>query len=127
MKLTVRLAMAVVASLGMAAFSHAADAVPSDASQPKAVAEQIVRGDVLLTEGEFYFVKDVSGHEIRLHVNKETKSDVKVKVGDKIEARVTPDGHATSLMLQVPQNGTAPAMPGTNSPPPQRFPERLVQ
>jgi len=38
---------------------------------------------------------------------------VKVKVGDKIEARVTPEGHATSITLQIPQNSTAPVVPGT--------------
>lgn len=68
-----------------------------------------------MREGEFYIVKDITGHEVRLHVNKETKLDGTVKVGDKIEARVTSEGHATSLMSQVPQNGTAPVMPGAGS------------
>jgi hypothetical protein len=110
-----RLAVAVLASLGMVAISHAADPMPSDSSRAKTVSDQIVRGDVLMTEGEFYIVKDITGHEVRLHVNKETKFNGTVKVGDKIEARVTSEGHTTSLTVQVPQNGTAPIMPGTDS------------
>jgi hypothetical protein len=111
----------------MGAISHAADPMPSDSSKTKMVSDQIVRGDVLMTEGEFYIVKDITGHEVRLHVNKDTKLDGTVKVGDKIEARVTSEGHATSLTLQIPQNGTAPVMPGTDSTATQRSPERLVQ
>ena len=120
------LAVAVLVGLGMVTPSYAADPVLNDSSQTQLVSEQIVRGDVLMREGEFYIVKDTSGHEVRLHVNKETKLDGPVKAGDKIEARVTPEGHATSLTLQVPQNGTAPIMPGRDSAFPQQFPERLV-
>jgi hypothetical protein len=127
MRIRRRLAVAVLASLGMVGLSHAADPLPSDASKTKAVSDQIVRGDVLMKEGDFYIVKDITGHEVRLHVNKDTKLDGTVKVGDKIEALVTSEGHATSLTVQVPQNGTAPVMPGTGSTATQRSPERLVQ
>lgn len=121
------LAVAVVASFGMVMLSHAADPMPSDSSKSKLVSEQVVKGDVLMREGEFYIVKDTTGHEVRLHVNKETKLDGHVKVGDKIEARVTSEGHATSLMVQIPQNGTTPVMPGRDLTSPQQSPERLVQ
>lgn len=118
MKIKRSLAVAVVVSLGMVTFSQADDQPPTDSSKTIAGSGQIVRGDVLLTEGEFYIVKDVTGHEVRLRVNKETKLDGTVKVGDKIEARVTSEGHATSLTLQIPQNGTAPMMtnPSPTSP-----------
>ena len=127
MRLRQCLAGAVLVSLGMVSVGHAADPMVSDPSKTKAVSEQVVRGDVLMREGEFYIVKDVTGHEVRLHVNKETKLDGTVKVGDKIEARVTSEGHATSLTLQIPQNGTTPVMPGRDATVPQQSPERLVQ
>lgn len=67
-----------------------------------------------MIEGEFYFVKDTSGHEVRLHVSKETKVEDRIKVGDKIEARVTSEGHAMTIAVQIPQNGTAPFSPNTD-------------
>ena len=113
MKRTGTLVMAAMLSFGLVALSSMVEPILTDSSKTMAMPEQIVKGDVLMTEGEFYIVKDITGHEVRLHVNKETKLDgmVKVKVGDKIEARVTPEGHAVSIMLQVPQNGTVPTVP----------------
>jgi len=113
MKGTETLVMAAVLSFGLVALSSTVEPILTDSSQTMAMPEQIVKGDVLMTEGEFYIVKDITGHEVRLHVDKETKLDgtVKVKVGDKIEARVTPEGHAMSITLQFPQNGTTPVVP----------------
>lgn len=113
--MNLRRSLVVVAlwSLGMVTFSHAADSLPGDSSKTMAVSEQIVRGDVLMREGEYYIVKDITGHEVRLHVTIETKLAGTLKVGDKIEARVTAEGHAMSIMLQIPQNGTAPPSPNT--------------
>lgn len=66
-----------------------------------------------MIEGEFYFVKDTSGHQVRLHVNRETKLEDRIKVGDKIEAKVTPEGHVMVMAVQIPQNGTTPLLPNT--------------
>lgn len=101
------LIVAAALSLGVTLPVRAAD---SSSPVPSQIAstQQTVKGDVQLIEGEFYFVKDTSGHEVRLHVNGETKLEDRIKVGDKIEARLTPDGHAMSVLLQIPQNGTAP-------------------
>lgn len=111
MKLTGNLVMAAMLSFGLVTLSGAVEPILTDSSKTMAMPERIVKGDVLMTEGEFYIVKDITGHEVRLHVNKETKLDGKVKVGDKIEARVTPEGHATSITLQIPQSSTAPVVP----------------
>ena len=80
-----------------------------------------------MREGEFSIVKDITGPEVRVHVNKETKLDGMVKVGDKIEARVTSEGHATSLTQQIPQHGTTPVMPGRDTTVAQQSSERLAQ
>ena len=111
MKLTGTLVMAAMLSFGLVVVSSMVGPIVTDSSKTMAMPEQVVKGDVLMTEGEFYIVKDITGHEVRLHVNKDTKLDGKVKVGDKIEARVTPEGHASSITLQVPQSGTAPVVP----------------
>jgi uncharacterized protein YdeI (BOF family) len=59
----------------------------------------VVKGELLKIQGEFYTVKDSSGKEVRLHVNKETKMDSPVNVGDKIEAERTASDHALSIKL----------------------------
>jgi hypothetical protein len=116
------LVVAAALSLGMTPPSHAADSPPPVPSQP-ASPEHTIKGDVQLIEGEFYFVKDISGHEVRLHVNGGTKLEDRIKVGDKIEARVTSEGHAMSILLQIPQNGTAPPLSNTGPISLQRVPE----
>lgn len=74
---------------------------------PKAVVEtspqQAVKGEIVKTEGEFYIVKDPSGKEVRIHVDKTTMVDKgsglgeTLKVGDQIEVEVTPQGHARTV------------------------------
>jgi hypothetical protein len=104
------LVMTLAFSFGMVSLGHGTEPSPGDLSNG-AASELIVKGDVQLIEGEFYFVKDISGHEVRLHVNGQTKLEDRIKVGDKIEARVTSKGHATSIAVQIQQNGTAPPLP----------------
>ena len=63
----------------------------------KLQAASVVTGELLRIQGEFYTVKETSGNEVRLHVNKETKMDIPVNVGDKIEAERTASDHALSI------------------------------
>lgn len=84
-------------------------ATDSGSAQPAAVT--VVRGSVLLVDGEYLVVKEMSGREVRVHVSADTKLEglsSKVKAGDKIEAMVTPEGHATSIALQVSESGPVP-------------------
>jgi len=73
-------------------------------------AEQIVKGDVLLKEGEFYIIRDITGHEVRVHVGPDTKMEARLKTGDKIEAKVTSDGHAISIRVPLPGENSPAAM-----------------
>jgi hypothetical protein len=74
---------------------------------------QTVRGDVLNIEDEFYIVKDISGHEMRIHVDKDTKMEDRIKVGDKIEAQINSNAHASAMKVQIPDTGVSkPASPG---------------
>ena len=110
MKLLRTFFVASVFSIGLASLGHGAEPIPTDSSKA-AASDLTIKGDVQVIEGEFYFVKDTTGHQVRLHVNNETKLEDRIKVGDKIEAMVTSEGHATSITLQIPQNGTAPPLP----------------
>jgi hypothetical protein len=97
-------------SFSLAPLVHGAEPIQTDSSNA-AASELTIKGDVQLIEGEFYFVKDMTGHQVRLHVNNETKLKDRIKVGDKIEASVTPEGHVMAMAVQIPQNGTAPLLP----------------
>ena len=74
----------------MASLSYAA----GDTAEPST---QTLKGDLLKIEGEFYVVKDMSGKEIRLHVDKTTKLEGTIKAGDKVEAQATEKNHALSI------------------------------
>jgi uncharacterized protein YdeI (BOF family) len=94
-KLIVPFMFAMVLGFGMASLSFAADmAAPST---------QTVKGDLLKIDGEFYVVKDMSGKEVRLHVDKTSQLDGTFKAGDKIEAQATDKGHASSIKQATPK------------------------
>ena len=80
----------------------------------KDVKGTVVRGRIKKIEGEAgdnFLVKDTAGKEIRMRVDKQTLKasanirDEAFKEGDKIEAYVTPDGHAHSISLLRSQGG----------------------
>ena len=78
-----------------------------ESGQPAAASE--IKGDVLYWEGDELVVREMSGHEVRLRVTSETKIEGvsgKLKTGDKIAARVGPEGPALSITLQIPDSGS---------------------
>jgi hypothetical protein len=81
---------AMMVSVGVASLSYAADEMAP-------VSTQTIQGDVLKIDGEFYVVKEMSGKEIRLHVDKTTTLDDAIKTGDKVEAQATEKNHALSI------------------------------
>jgi hypothetical protein len=79
-----------------------AQADPAGSGSNQAVSNS-VKGDILYVDGEYLVVKEVSGKETRVHVNGETRLNGvagKLKAGDKVEATVTAEGHATTVALQ---------------------------
>lgn len=98
-------AFSAVLSVGMAPLTYAAEpmAAPGEMVAP---GSQAIKGDLLKIEGEFYVVKEASGKEVRLHVDKTSKLDGTFKAGDKIEAEASPQGHA----LSIKPAGAAPGM-----------------
>ena len=97
-KLIGLIALAVVLGFVTATLSYAA-------GEMAAPAPQTVTGDVLKIEGEFYVVKDMTGKEVRLHVDKTTRLEGDLKAGDRIEAQVTEKGHALSI-TKPPEAGS---------------------
>jgi hypothetical protein len=89
-------AFAVIIGVGMASYSYGA----GDMAAPST---QTVNGDLLKIDGEFYVVKDTSGKEVRLHVDKTSQLDGTFKAGDKIEAQATDKGHASSIKQATPK------------------------
>lgn len=55
-----------------------------------------IKGTLMRTEGEYYYIKDNDGKEQKVHVDKSTKLD-KVLPGDMVKAYVTDKGHTTTL------------------------------
>lgn len=86
---------AMILGVGLAGLSYAA----ADMAAPGL---QTVKGDLLKIEGDAYVVKDMTGKEIRLHVDKTTELEGSFKAGDKIEARATEQDHALSIKHAQP-------------------------
>lgn len=110
LKLTI-LAIAIV-TIGLIAVggSQVEARSPSESSPLK-----IVTGEVYKVEGEFqmskdshgddtldivdtsYIITDQSGKEVRLELDDQTKIRRKVNPGDKIEAKISSEGHTLSV------------------------------
>ena len=87
---------AAIIGIGMTSLTYAAEpmAAPGEMAAPGA---QTVKGDLLKIEGDFCVVKDATGKEVRLHVDKTSKVEGALKAGDKIEAQASEKGHALSI------------------------------
>jgi len=97
--------LALFLTLAVVTPSHAAEE-----AQPTVTTA--VKADVMYWEGEEVIVKEVSGRELRLRMTAETKvtgvAGGRLKTGDKIAAQVAPDGHALSIVVQIPDSGMPP-------------------
>lgn len=63
-----------------------------------------IKGEVVRVDGENYFVKQEDGKVVRMHVDRttNTKSSMKAKPGDNVEAKVDSQGHAISFLTDQP-------------------------
>jgi uncharacterized protein YdeI (BOF family) len=48
----------------------------------------LIEGRVLKIEGDSYFVRDISGKDVRLHVDRTTTKDGNITIGDSVQAQV---------------------------------------
>jgi hypothetical protein len=113
--------IAFIGALGLAAgtavLTFAADKAPL--SEPSITGSgqtqgfRIVQGEVLKMEGNTYLVRDETGQEVRLTVNKDSKITTAFEVGDRIVAQVSDQGVVTLINKSEagPQTGTQPSAP----------------
>jgi archaellin len=89
---------AVIATfgLGLATLGYAADA-PKEVPAKKVQSESnIVRGELIKVDGDFYVIKNLAGKELRIQVDNHTMTERgavdnnALKPGDKVEAELTP-------------------------------------
>ncbi len=98
MKLLLSILTLVLFGIG-AGIAGATDPMSDKEAKPtlgERFTKDTVEGTLMRTDGEYYWVKDTSGKEIRLHVDASTKLD-KVIQGDKVKAYITDQGHITTL------------------------------
>ena len=98
MKLTLSVLTVVILGFG-AGIVGAADPMAEKEAKPtlgERITKDTVKGTLMRVDGEYYWVKDTDGKEIRLHVDASTKLDKVVK-GDKVKAYITDQGHTTTL------------------------------
>jgi translation initiation factor IF-1 len=59
-----------------------------------------ITGEVVRIEGDDYFVKGQDGKEVRLHTDETTQKarNINIEPGDRIEAKVTDQNHALSIL-----------------------------
>jgi hypothetical protein len=60
------------------------------------ITKDTVKGTLMKTEGEYYWIKDNDGKEVKIHVDKSTKMD-KVVPGDMVKAYIPDKAHTTPL------------------------------
>ena len=94
------LAVCTVGALGWGVeIVGAAESMLDNEAKPtigERLSKDTVKGTLMKIDGESYWVKDMNGKEIKLHVDLSTKRD-KVIVGDKVKAYVADNGHTTTL------------------------------
>jgi uncharacterized protein YdeI (BOF family) len=105
-------------------------AKPMKPSDPKEVKEgvnatpeggtprSVVTGELLKIDGKDYVVKDQSGKEVRFQIDERTRMNANPKVGDKIRAKVEPQGYAYSINLA--SDSTEAGTPDKQTSPPSK-------
>ena len=98
--------IAIIAALGLAAgtavIACAAEKAPAagpsiNSGQGQGQGFRIVQGEVLKMEGNTYLVRDETGQEVRLTVDKDSKVTTAFEVGDRIVAQVSDQGVVTLI------------------------------
>src|SRR6185503_10821908 len=98
MKRTLSILAGVMLGFGVGIVG-AADPMSDKEAKPtlgERVTKDTVKGTLMRMDGEYYWVKDTDGKDVRLHVDASTKLDKVVK-GDRVKAYITDNGHATTL------------------------------
>ena len=98
-KLLLSIILTAIAGIGVSMVAWADDPMSKKEAKPdlkERIFKDSVKGTLMKTEGDYYWIKDDDGKETKIHVDMSTKMD-KVMVGDKVKAFLTEKGHATTL------------------------------
>jgi hypothetical protein len=60
------------------------------------MSNEAVKGQLIRMDGDYLWIREDGGKEVRVHVDDRTKMD-KVVPGDKVKAYITESGHATTV------------------------------
>jgi hypothetical protein len=85
--------LAILCVFGLATGSFVQSAPTTNEASP------VVQGTLMEIDGPFYVIKDSTGKEQRVHVDKSTLIIGKVQPGVQVKAEVTKDGHASAVMI----------------------------
>jgi len=103
--------LAITAILSFGNLSSAAEPTPS--INPVLPRPEVVEGEVLRFEGNYYVVKDLNGKNVRLYIDRATKVDANLSPGDKIVARTaTVPVDAAPYATSVAKLGTTRTVDG---------------
>lgn len=98
-KLTVITPFALVAGLGLF-LGGCSDSSMSKREAKPAMSERMsneaVKGQLVRSDGDYLWIREDGGKEVRVHVDDRTKMD-KVMPGDQVKAYITENGHATTV------------------------------
>jgi hypothetical protein len=80
--------IAIAGFISTAAVGYAADPIVPGPTGPSVTLPrpQSIEGEILRVEGNYYVVKDISGKEVRIYIDKKTKIDGNLTAGDRIIA-----------------------------------------
>jgi hypothetical protein len=97
---TLMLAVCTIVALGAGTGTvRAANPMEGKEATPtlkERITKDTIKGTLIRTDGEYYWVRDTDGKEVKLHVDGSTKLD-KVIPGDRVKAYITDSGHTTTL------------------------------
>ena len=85
----------------------------------------VVTGELLKIDGKDYVVKDQSGKEVHFQIDERTMMNAHPKVGDKISAKVEPQGYAYSINLASDSTEAGPPDKQTGPPSKSDLPEPI--
>ncbi|HEX3203666.1 MAG TPA: hypothetical protein VHQ67_02865 [Nitrospiraceae bacterium] len=99
MKVIAAMVFSVFALFAVASVTFAEDPMSKKEATPdlkERLTKDAVKGTLMKMDGEYYWIKDEDGKEVRVHVDTSTKMDKVVK-GDRVKAYITDKGHVTTL------------------------------
>jgi hypothetical protein len=114
--MTTYIRIAIVALLGCtgaAGVAWAADPAPKPGAVVSESSAASIKGQVLTIEPDALVLGTEGGGQVRLKLNADTKMESALKVGDKVEAEISPEREAVNLRLSGSAQGAVDEPKGT--------------